>query len=196
MIGRIRGSVIDRVDSTHHCLVTVSVSGIGFEVLTTKSDLEGTSREDEVDFFTDFVVREDSMTLYGFLSSARRSLFRSLQKVTGVGPKLALTILSSTDADDLVGAIIDGDLAYLERIPGIGKKVASRISLELREKMALSASNSGPRSSHLRSDVISALVNLGYSEREASSATTELSSETSLDVALKEALSLLNRTKR
>lgn len=195
MIGRVRGSVIDRIDSTHHCLVTVLVSGIGVEVMTTKNDLEGTSRDGEVEFFTDFVVREDSMTLYGFLSSARRSLFRSLQKVTGVGPKLALTILAATDADELVGAIIDGDIAYLERIPGIGKKVASRISLELREKMALSASGFETRTSHLRGDVISALVNLGYSEREASSATAELSTNAPLDVALKEALSLLNRTK-
>ncbi|CAB4560871.1 MAG: Holliday junction branch migration protein RuvA [Actinobacteria bacterium] len=193
MIGRVIGEVIERIDGPHHSLVTVLVSGLGIEVHAPRVDLEQATEQARIDLFTDFVIREDAMTLYGFATSARRSLFRLLQTVTGVGPKVALTILATTETDDLMEAIVDGDLAYLERIPGIGKKVASRISLELREKMSLPK---GGSKSSVRNDVVSALINLGYGEREASAAASELGAGVEIDVALKEALSRLNRTKR
>ena len=193
MIGRVMGEIIERVDGPHHCLVTVSVSGLGIEVHAPKVDVDQAAENSGIELFTDFVVREDAMMLYGFATSARRSLFRMLQTVTGVGPKVALTIVATTESDDLIGAIVDGDLAYLERVPGIGKKVASRISLELREKMSLPK---GGSKSSVRSDVVSALINLGYGEREASAAASELTVGVEIDVALKEALSRLNRTKR
>lgn len=193
MIGRVSGDVIERSDHQHHALITVSVSGLGIEVHVPRSDVDGITSGSQVDLFTDFVVREDAMMLYGFSTSSRRSLFRMLQTVTGVGPKVALTALGSTATDDLIAAIVDGDVAFLERIPGIGKKVASRISLELREKMALSGT--GAKSS-ARSDVLSALVNLGYAEREAQEAVTGIPAELGIEAALKEALSRLNRTQR
>ena len=193
MIGRVIGEVIERIDGPHHSLVTVLVSGFGIEVHAPRVDLEQATEQARIDLFTDFVIREDAMTLYGFATTARRSLFRLLQTVSGVGPKVALTILATTETDDLVEAIVDGDLAYLERIPGIGKKVASRISLELREKMSLPK---GGSKSSVRNDVVAALINLGYSEREASAAASELGAGIEIDVALKEALSRLNRTKR
>lgn len=193
MIGRVVGEVMERSDGPHHCLVTVLVSGLGIEVHAPKVDLEQATEESKIDLYTDFVVREDAMTLYGFATSARRSLFRLLQTVTGVGPKVALTVLATTETDELISAIVDGDLQYLERIPGIGKKVASRISLELREKMSLPR---GASKSSVRHDVVSALINLGYGEREATAATSDLAVGIEVDVALKEALSRLNRTNR
>lgn len=193
MIGRVKGQLIDRVDHPHYCLATVMVAGIGIEVNVPISDLSRFAIGDEVDLYTDFVVREDAMSLYGFASSSRRSLFRMLQTVSGVGPRVALTTLATTDVDELAAAIIDSDLAFLERIPGIGKKVASRIALELREKMALPA-KSADRGA--KSDVVLALTNLGYTEREANSAVDEIDTSLSLEEMLKAALGSLNRKKR
>lgn len=193
MIGRIRGQLIERVDHPHHCLATIFVAGIGIEVHVPNNDLAHVALGDEVDLFTDFVVREDAMSLYGFSSSSRRSLFRMLQTVSGVGPRVALATLATTDMDELAAAIIDSDLSFLERIPGIGKKVASRIALELREKMALPA-KSADRGA--KSDVVLALTNLGYSEREASSAVDEIDSTASVEEMLKAALGHLNRNRR
>lgn len=193
MIGRISGAVIDRTDTGHHALITVAVFGLGIEVNVPRNDIGGISIGGEINLFTDFVVREDAMILYGFSTSARRTLFRMLQTVTGVGPKVALTALSTTETEELTGAIVDGDIAYLEQIPGIGKKVASRISLELREKMAITGTG-GQRGA--RADVISALVNLGYGEKEAQSAVAGMAPDLGIEAALKEALSRLNRTQR
>jgi Holliday junction DNA helicase RuvA len=193
MIGRVSGEVIERVDLQHHALITVSISGLGIEVLTPRSDVELITRGSRVELFTDFVLRDEAVTLYGFATAARRSLFRMLQTVTGVGPKVALTALGATETDELIAAIVDGDHRFLERIPGIGKKVASRISLELREKMALSSDGS-QRKAH--GDVFSALVNLGYGEREAQEAVRGIAADLEVDLALKEALSRLNRAER
>ena len=193
MIGRISGAVIDRSDVGHHVLITVALSGLGVEVHVPRSDVEGHAIGDQVDLFTDFVVREDALILYGFSTSARRTLFRMLQTVTGVGPKVALTALSTTATEELTHAIVDGDISYLEQIPGIGKKVASRISLELREKMAINE-NVGGRTA--RADLVSALVNLGYGEKEAQSAVTGIATDIRIETALKEALTRLNRNNR
>ena len=191
MIGRIRGEVIDRVDHAHHSLLTVDVSGVGYEVMVPRSEVVDLNAN--VELFTDLVVREDSMTLFGFASSARRSLFRMLQTVTGVGPKVALTMIAATRTEELSSAIVDGDLAFLERIPGIGKKVASRITLELREKMDL------PKTSEMgnvRRTVVGALLNLGYSEKEATNAVADLDPSADVESALKSSLSRLNRSNR
>ena len=157
------------------------------------SDLIGNPIGTEVDLYADLAVREDSMVLYGFTSAARRSLFRSLQTVTGVGPKVALSVISATDSDSLVTAIVDGDQAFLERLPGIGKRVASRIVLELREKMDLPT---GARSKDWRNDLKQGLVNLGYGEREAENAIREIGEQSDLSSALKAALSHLTAIRR
>lgn len=193
MIGRVRGEVMDRQDLAHHSLITVDINGMGIEVMVPKSDISTGSVGERIDLFTDFIVREDSMTLYGFSSSARRSLFRMLQTVSGVGPKVALTMMATTQTEELSAAIVDGDLHYLEQIPGIGKKVASRITLELREKMDLPASGA---QSNVRRTVTAALINLGYGEKEAQDASAEISISTDIESALKEALSRLNRASR
>jgi Holliday junction DNA helicase RuvA len=110
-------------------------------------------------------VREDALSLYGFLRLAEKQLFEKLLTVSGIGPKLAITILSGMPADEMVGAIRGGDLARLTRIPGIGKKTAERMVLELRDKLpaTVGASEMSARqASPVEEDVISALVNLGY----------------------------------
>ena len=191
MISRVRGILIEREQLANHLSITVDVQGIGYSLLVPVSDLLGNPIGTEVDLYADLAVREDSMVLYGFTSAARRSLFRSLQTVTGVGPKVALSVISATDSDSLVTAIVDGDQAFLERLPGIGKKVASRIVLELREKMDLPTKGGG---GGVRTAVKGALLNLGYSEREASSAVADLDTGTSVEQGLKEALKQLNRS--
>ena len=113
-----------------------------------------------------------------------------LQTVTGVGPKVALTAIATTESDQLSAAVIDGDVAYLEKIPGIGKKVASRIVLELREKMDLPSKGVG---GGVRTTVKVALLNLGYSEKEASSAVADIDADKGVEQGLKEALKQLNR---
>ncbi len=193
MIGRLRGEIIDRNDSAHHSLVTIEVNGLGIDALVPKSDITSGGLGEIVDLFTDFIVREDSMTLYGFSSSSRRSLFRMLQTVSGVGPKVALTMMSTTRTEELSAAIIDGDLQFLEKIPGIGKKVASRITLELREKMDLPSKGV---ESNIKRTVAAALINLGYSEKEAQLAVADISPTVDIETALKESLALLNRTGR
>lgn len=193
MIGRLRGEIIDRHDFAHHCLVTVDINGLGIEVLVPKSDISHSGLGGSVDLYTDFIVREDSMTLYGFSSSSRRSLFRMLQTVSGVGPKVALTMMAATRSEELSAAIIDGDVDFLERIPGIGKKVASRITLELREKMDLPA---GGGENNVKRTVTAALTNLGYGEKESQLAVAEILPTMDVESALKEALNRLNRTGR
>jgi Holliday junction DNA helicase RuvA len=191
MIGRIEGKLIERIDRTHSSIATIDIGGFGLEVATAQADLGKVALGDQVILYTDLLVREDSLTLFGFATPARRSLFRMLQTVTGVGPKVALTAIATTESDQLSAAVIDGDIAYLEKIPGIGKKVASRIVLELREKMDLPTKGGG---GGVRTAVKGALLNLGYSEKEASSAVADLDTGTSVEQGLKEALKQLNRS--
>ena len=190
MIGRIEGRIVERDDRAHFSVVTIDIHGIGVEVSTPTSDLGVSNLGDSIILYTDLIVREDSLTLFGFSSTSRRALFRMLQTVTGVGPKVALTAIATTQSDELSAAVIDGNHGYLEKIPGIGKKVASRIVLELREKMDLPARSSGR---DIRDTVKNALLNLGYNEREASAAVAEIDLSLGVEQALKASLQQLNR---
>jgi holliday junction DNA helicase RuvA len=188
MISRIKGVIWDREDFIHFSGITIELSGLGLYLLVPKWDLGSAALGDEIELFTDFIVREDAMVLYGFSSSPRRSLFRTLQTVSGVGPKVALTMISSTNTEELVEAIVESDLSFLEKLPGIGKKVASRIVLELKEKMNIP---SRPDKSW-RSDITQGLVNLGYSEKEAGEALENVDKDLDPKSALKAALASLN----
>jgi len=188
MISRIKGVIWDREDFIHFAGVTIEISGLGLYLFVPKWDLGETVIGDEIELFTDFVIREDSMVLYGFSSSPRRSLFRTVQTVSGVGPKVALTMISSTITEELIEAIVEADLAYLEKLPGIGKKVASRIVLELREKMNIPQK----REKNWRSDITQGLVNLGYGEKEAEEALKNIDKDLDPKSALKAALASLN----
>ncbi len=143
----------------------VETHGVGYDVVIsvpTFSEMPAAGAEVSLHIHTH--VREDALSLYGFLRLAEKHLFEKLLTVSGIGPKLAITILSGMPADEMIGAIRGGDLARLTRIPGIGKKTAERMVLELRDKLpAVTASETSvAAASPVEEDVISALVNLGY----------------------------------
>jgi Holliday junction DNA helicase RuvA len=142
----------------------VEVGGIGFELSIPEKDRETLSpMEGEVTFHTHLVVREDRMSLFGFLHKVDRDLFLKLIEVSGVGPKLALAVVSTHPAARVVGAIKNGDAAFLSRIPGIGKKTADRIAMELADKLDAfeSAEERKPRVLAIREEVLLALTSLG-----------------------------------
>ena len=162
MIAHLRGRLL----SKHPNQAVVETAGVGYDVtisVPTFSDLPGLGSEVALHIHTH--VREDLIALYGFLRPAEKQLFEKLMTVSGIGAKLAITILSGMAADELAGAIRGNDVARLTRIPGIGKKTAERMVLELRDKLPPVAGIATPAMSPMSAieeDVLSALVNLGY----------------------------------
>ena len=162
MIAHLRGRLLTK----HPNQVVVETCGVGYEVnisVPTFSELPANGSEVALHIHTH--VREDLIALYGFLRPAEKQLFEKLMTVSGIGAKLAITILSGMAADEMAGAIRSNDVARLTRIPGIGKKTAERLVLELRDKLPAVAGISTPTvpaMSATEEDVLSALVNLGY----------------------------------
>ncbi|MGA7928326.1 MAG: Holliday junction branch migration protein RuvA [Candidatus Sulfotelmatobacter sp.] len=162
MIAHLRGKLLAK----HPNQVVVETSGVGYEVnisVPTFSELPTNGSEVALHIHTH--VREDVIALYGFLRPAEKQLFEKLMTVSGIGAKLAITILSGMAADEMAAAIRGNEVARLTRIPGIGKKTAERMVLELRDKLAAAAGASAPTlpaMSPMEEDVLSALVNLGY----------------------------------
>jgi holliday junction DNA helicase RuvA len=162
MIAHLRGRLLVK----HPNQVIVETSGVGYDVtisVPTFSDLPSLGAEVALHIHTH--VREDQIALYGFLRPSDKQLFEKLITVSGIGPKLAITILSGMAADEMAGAIRGNDVARLTRIPGIGKKTAERMVLELRDKLPAPTSGESaalPSLSAVEEDVLSALVNLGY----------------------------------
>ncbi len=154
--------------------VVVRVGGIGLEVLAPFSTLEKITGE-QVFLHTRLIVREDSLTLYGFASEAERELFDSFIKISGIGPKLAITILSTLSVDNVRGAVANEKPEILSRVPGIGKKTAEKIVLELRDKLPpFLDAGAIDSASAVNADVIDALTALGYSVIEAQRAVQAL----------------------
>jgi len=166
MIAHLRGKLLAK----HPNQAIVEAAGVGYDVtisVPTFSALPGLGSE--VALFIHTHVREDMLALYGFLQTADKVLFEKLLGVSGIGPKLAITILSGMpETSQLVGSIRGGDVARLTRIPGIGKKTAERMVLELRDKLAPVGTEESPKvsSTPVREDVVSALMNLGYKQAE------------------------------
>ncbi len=162
MIAHLRGRLLAK----HPNQVVVETGGVGYDVtisVPTFSDLPGVGSEVALHIHTH--VREDLIALYGFLHPAEKHLFEKLITVSGIGPKLAITILSGMAADEMVGAIRSNDVGRLTRIPGIGKKTAERMVLELRDKLPAERVGevaAAPAMSAVEEDVLSALMNLGY----------------------------------
>ena len=162
MIAHLRGTLLTK----HPNQVVVETAGVGYEVnisIPTFSELPASGAEVALHIHTH--VREDVIALYGFLRPAEKALFEKLMTVSGIGAKLAITILSGMAADDMAAAIRGNDLARLTKIPGIGKKTAERMVLELRDKLPPVSGTSTPTVSPMSAveeDVLSALVNLGY----------------------------------
>lgn len=174
MIGRIYGTIIEKQPPQ----LLVDVQGVGYEIDSPMSTFYQLPNLGEmVTLHTHLVVREDAQLLYGFASLVERSLFRTLIKISGVGPKLALTILSGMNANEFISCVQDSDAAALVRLPGVGKKTAERLIIELRDKLkdqpvvagSSSASTvAAPLSNSPLEDAVSALVALGYKAAEAS----------------------------
>jgi Holliday junction DNA helicase RuvA len=170
MIGSLRGKLVEKRPN----VVLIEVGGVGYEViipLSTFSSLGALHSESTLLIHTH--VREDQLALYGFFTAREKQCFELLISASGVGPSLALKILSGMSLDELIPAIRKGDLAHLVRIPGVGRKTAERMVVELRDKLGvLDVSQPGKPTtkSQLESDVASALVNLGYDARSVDSA--------------------------
>lgn len=166
MIGSLTGTIADLRALAAGGEAEIDVAGVGYQVFLPSPVLSGLRVGSEVRLVTHLVVREDSMTLYGFADSEQRETFRHLLGVTGVGPKLALTVLCALAPDALARAVASGDLDALTSIPGIGKRGAQRMVLELKEKFAASA-EIAPGSGSKVAEVREALGGLGYTPAEA-----------------------------
>jgi Holliday junction DNA helicase RuvA len=196
MIAHLRGTLLAK----HPNQAIVETGGIGYDVtisVPTFSDLPGLGSNVALHIHT--YVREDVIALYGFLRPEEKQLFEKLITVSGIGPKLAITILSGMAADDMVKAIRGDDIARLTRIPGIGKKTAERMVLELRDKLppaGADALTAIPTLSAVEEDVLSALQNLGYQRANAEKAVVAVSKNGeggAFDTMFREALALLSK---
>ena len=199
MIGLLRGRIADKQSNT----LIVDVQGVGYEVhvpLSTFYEAGDTGAEISLRIYTH--VREDALQLYGFLTELERQLFEKLIGISGIGPKLAIAVLSGMDPRELMTSVQRGDVARLTGIPGVGKKTSERIVLELRDRLAQlpggapvdsTPSNGADR---VRSDLLSALQNLGYHRPQAEKAidaTLQTMSSPTFEQALKAALRELMR---
>jgi holliday junction DNA helicase RuvA len=192
MIAHLRGKLLAK----HPNQAIVETGGVGYDVtisVPTFSDLPDVGSEVALHIHTH--VREDVIALYGFLRAGEKQLFEKLITVSGIGPKLAITILSGMAADEMIAAIRGNDLARLTRIPGIGKKTAERLVLELRDKLPAVGGEIPVVSglSAVEEDVLSALVNLGYQRAAADKAVRAASKNGSFEVMFREALAALSK---
>ncbi|MGB6875461.1 MAG: Holliday junction branch migration protein RuvA [Candidatus Acidiferrales bacterium] len=189
MIGQLRGALADKRPNQ----IIVDVAGVGYQVQVPLSTFTGLGAlRSEVTLLIHTHLREDQISLYGFLTAREKQCFELLISVTGVGPSLALKILSGMSLDELVPAVRKGDIVQLRRIPGVGQKTAERIVLELRDKLAVVEvveASKVPARSQVESDVGSALVNLGYESRSVEKTIEQLHSHNlTFDALLRAAL--------
>ena len=188
MIGRVQGILVEKTFPQ----VVVSCQGVGYEIDVPMSTFYPLPRTgEEVTLLTHLVVREDAHLLFGFLTAGERNAFRQLLKISGVGPKVALSVLSGMSVDDLAAAVASEDASRLTKVPGIGKKTAERLVLELRDKLPKVTAASRAEARAGGGDVVSALLALGYNEREAQAAVKELPADLQLADAIRQALKLL-----
>jgi len=196
MIAHLRGKLLAK----HPNQAIVETAGVGYDVtisVPTFSDLPPIGADVALHIHTH--VREDVIALYGFLRPSEKALFEKLISVSGIGPKLGITILSGMAADEMVGAIRGNDVARLTRIPGIGRKTAERMVLELRDKLpepGPAAAPAAPSLSATEEDVLSALVNLGYQRaaaEKALSVATKNGKGKSFDELFREAMAALSK---
>lgn len=200
MISSVRGPVLS-VELDH---AVVEVGGVGLAVHAVPTTLASLRRGEQARLATSLVVREDSLTLYGFADAAARELFVLLQTVSGVGPRLALAMLAVLEPDTLRTALAEGDLSVLTRVPGIGRKGAERLVVELRDRVGgLASAASGPATrggGAMRTQVTEALVGLGFAARQAEQAVDAVLAEADPEPAdtsevLRNALTRLGRNR-
>jgi Holliday junction DNA helicase RuvA len=191
VIGRLSGVLAEKNPPQ----VVVVAAGVGYEVDVPMSTFYHLPRVgDPVELLVHMVVREDAHLLFGFLTANERAAFRQLLKVNGVGPKVALSVLSGLSVDDLAAAVVSEDAARLTKVPGIGKKTAERIVLELRDKLPVAVALVKTSGGAQTGDVLNALTGLGYNEREAQAAVKQLPPDLPLADSIRQALKLLAKS--
>ena len=191
MIGRISGTILEK----HPPQVLVDVQGVAYEVdvpMSTFYQLPATGAR--VTLHTHLIVREDAHLLFGFDTNAERQAFRQLLKISGVGARTALGVLSGMSVDELHQAVAAQDSARLIKVPGIGRKTAERLLLELRDKLLVVPGEAAPGTpASARGDALNGLLALGYSEKEASGALSKVDPGLSASEAIRQALKLLSK---
>jgi Holliday junction DNA helicase RuvA len=191
MIGRLTGTLVEKNPPQ----IVLDVHGVGYELdvpMSTFYNLPGTG--EKVTLLTHFAVREDGHFLYGFLSEAERFAFRQLLKISGIGARTALSVLSGLSVGDLAAAVARQEIGRLTKIPGIGKKTAERLLLELKGKLA-EATGIGPAAAadDAHQDILNALLALGYNEKEAAAAMKQLPAGVGTSDGIRQSLKLLSR---
>jgi holliday junction DNA helicase RuvA len=200
VIASVRGEVLE-IALDH---AVIEAAGVGYRLNATPSTLAGLARGEETRLYTAMIVREDSMTLYGFADTEARDLFGLLQTVSGVGPRLAMAVLAVLEPEALRKALAESNVAALTRVPGIGKRGAERMVVELRDKVNLVPVPSGPPGSTpavatpVRDQVTEALVGLGFAAKQAEQAMDAVLAEqpgVDTSAALRAALGLLGKNR-
>ncbi|MEV6768913.1 Holliday junction branch migration protein RuvA [Nocardia sp. NPDC051030] len=201
MIASVRGEVLE-IGLDH---VVLEAAGVGYRLNATPATLAGLTRGEDSRLYTTMIVREDSQTLFGFADTEARDLFGLLLTVTGVGPKLAMAVLAVLEPEALRKALAESNVAALTRVPGIGKRGAERMVVELRDKVDLVPVQSGPPGSGpapmvtpVREQVVEALIGLGFAARQAEPAVDAVLAdqpELGTSQALRSALGLLGKNR-
>ncbi|MCE7913253.1 MAG: Holliday junction branch migration protein RuvA [Nitrosomonas sp. PRO4] len=194
MIGRLTGILLEK----HPPQILIDVQGVGYEVdvpMSTFYDLPAVGAE--ATLYTHLMIREDMHLLFGFASESERRVFRQLVKISGIGARTALSLLSGLSISDLHQAVATQDSVRLTKVPGIGKKTAERLLLELRDKLSITAIDLGeaPHTLDKGNDILNALVSLGYNDREATWAIKQISKDATLSDGIRQALQLLSKEK-
>jgi len=191
VIGRIHGKLLEK----HPPQIVVDVQGVGYELdvpMSTFYQLPATGAE--VSLYTHLVVREDAHQLFGFATDAERRAFRQLLRISGIGARTALSVLSGLSVADLREAVTSQDSGRLTKVPGIGKKTAERLLLELRDKLdAVAVASAAARGDGQAADVTNALLALGYNDKEASWAVKQLPAGVNVSDGIRQALRLLSK---
>jgi len=191
MISYLAGKILSKSDR----FVIVDINGVGYKIFAPQRLLEGLAVDEAVEFFTHLAIKDSAWELYGFLTLAELEFFELLLSISGIGPKTALNILGGVSVDDLQEAIVLGEEEIIARGAGVGKKVAGRIILELKNKVKKLAKSKGERSAVAEEiEVIDALVSLGYKVYEVRQALKNLPAEAQrVEDRVKEALKLLGK---
>jgi holliday junction DNA helicase RuvA len=190
MIGRITGKLVEK----HPPQVVIDAHGVGYEIdvpMSTFYNLPATG--ETVMLHTQLIVREDAQLLYGFGTEEERKVFRQLLKISGVGPKLALSVLSGLSIGDLADAVASKEAGRLTKIPGVGKKTAERLLLELKDKLDVVVAGRPVKVASSGDDAMNALLALGYNEREAQMALKHVAEGLTLSEKIRAALKSLSK---
>ena len=194
MIGRLSGMLLEKNPPQ----VLLDVGGVGYEIDVPMSTFYNLPKIGEkVALFTQLIVREDAHLLYGFGTESERATFKQLLKVSGVGPKVGLAVLSGMSVNDLAEAVATQESGRLTKVPGIGKKTAERLLLELKDKLKVDVRISvggAPTIASSASDILNALMSLGYNEKEALYAIKQLAKDVTVSDGIRQALKLLSKS--